>query len=116
MLLLLVVHGQPGREKSHLKDHPGPGTKLVILDGLPLTQRSLIPLLQRLSKAGPVPEVSHLAILTKLDTNLESQHRSLETLLPLPLAIQAKLLLQASEHLNIYLPLLKPQILLLFGH
>lgn len=60
MLLLLVVHGQPGREKSHLKDHPGPGTKLVTLDGLPLTQRSLISLLQGLSKASPVPEVSHL--------------------------------------------------------
>ena len=56
------------------------------------------------------------AILTKLDPNLESQHRSPETLLPLPLAIQAKLLLQESEHLNIHLPLPKPQILLLFGH
>ena len=60
MLLLLVVHGHPGREKSHLKDHPGPRTKLLILDGLPLIQRSLIPSLQRVSKAEPIPEVSHL--------------------------------------------------------
>ena len=60
MLLLLVVHGHPGREKTHLKDHPGPRIKLVILDGLPLTQRSLIPSLQGVSKAGPIPEVSHL--------------------------------------------------------
>lgn len=65
MLLLLVVPGQPGREKFHLKDHPGPGTKLVILGGLPLTQRSLIPLLQGLSKAGPVREVSHLGHIDK---------------------------------------------------